>query len=139
MKETIKSKYVPVNQLLVDGENISQIIRYFTPILICFSLINKRLCLNLFRSKRLLYGDMLRQDSLAWRVLGYPVQELEPVLAQFQESIKVMVWSHLCSVHDFGMAFSDDYQASGTSWEKVGSISLDLFFPLFNKKISYSH
>jgi hypothetical protein len=69
------------------------------------------------RSKRLLYGDMLRQNSIAWRVLGYPVHELESVIFQFQESIKNLVWNHLYTVHDFATSLTG-LTPSG-NWEKV--------------------
>jgi hypothetical protein len=43
--------------------------------------------MKILEDKRVLYGDLLRQDCIAWTILGYPVQELRPIITKFQESI----------------------------------------------------
>jgi hypothetical protein len=69
--------------------------------------------LELVQSKRSLFGDLLRQECVAWLMLGYPVQELKPVIAKFQKSLFQMNWSVITrieeairgSVHEIGLGY----------------------------------
>lgn len=70
------------------------------------------------RAKKTLYGDMLRQDSLAWRVLGFPIKDLRSTIAVFKDVIYNLVWSYTTAVNDAIMALSYS-ESDSTSWEKV--------------------
>ncbi|KAL2918800.1 hypothetical protein HK105_201634 [Polyrhizophydium stewartii] len=44
------------------------------------------------KAKRDVYGDTLRQEALPWRVLGFPVDELDPIFASFGSLAYRLVW-----------------------------------------------
>lgn len=76
---------------------------------------------------------MLRQNSIAWRVLGYPVQDLEHIIVQFQQTMKFLLWPHLNRVHDFVKSLGNDLSTIN-HWEKVGGI-LVIFDSHFSKSL----
>ncbi|KAJ3309739.1 hypothetical protein HDV04_005784 [Boothiomyces sp. JEL0838] len=49
--------------------------------------------LDLILTKKKLYGDSLRHDCLAWKVLGYPVQDLQSTIMLFKDTFIKQLYS----------------------------------------------
>ncbi|KAJ3274175.1 hypothetical protein HDV01_003458 [Terramyces sp. JEL0728] len=54
--------------------------------------------LDLILTKKTLYGDSLRHDCLAWKVLGYPVQDLSSRVILFKDTIFNSIYHQLHQV-----------------------------------------
>ncbi|EGF78945.1 hypothetical protein BATDEDRAFT_35605 [Batrachochytrium dendrobatidis JAM81] len=50
-------------------------------------------------SKHELYGNIIRQEGLPWRVLGVPMEELDPLFNAFGKLLHQVVGMHLIRVH----------------------------------------
>jgi hypothetical protein len=51
--------------------------------------------------KRQLYGNLLRNDMIAWRVLGFPVNDINHCLSIFRDQLYVIVWNALVRVWEY--------------------------------------
>lgn len=54
--------------------------------------------LDLILTKKNLYGDSLRHDCLAWKVLGYPVQDLQSTIMLFKDTLFNNVYHQVSQV-----------------------------------------
>src|SRR4051794_17160359 len=70
------------------------------------------------RSKKDLYGDMLRANSIAWRVLGFPVEELVPLTSRFHTLLYTLIWPYLCGVHEM-ISTLPPLDEKLSNWDKV--------------------
>ncbi|KAI8900645.1 hypothetical protein BC833DRAFT_580872 [Globomyces pollinis-pini] len=75
---------------------------------------------SFIQSKQVLFGDMLRENCLAWRVLGFPVDDIGTVLQGYSDKVYRLVWDHLSNVNDAIGSLEESF----ISWEKPLSVLL---------------
>ena len=77
--------------------------------------------LKFLLQKQDIYGSCLQHGSLAWRVLGFPVDDVERELANFREQTTMLVLSTLTKSFKFTLEFS----VAASSWEVFSTICMD--------------
>jgi hypothetical protein len=80
--------------------------------------------LQTIKSKRLLYGETLRQNAAAWRSLGFPIDELGMLITRFHECLRSRIWPHLCNVNSYAASLIS-IDEKGTNWEKPLALVLE--------------
>ena len=77
--------------------------------------------------KKEIYGGTLQHGSIAWRVLGFPVDEVDRDLKIFREQVFALIITILTKVNQYAQYFNS-HSAAGNNWERFNLISLDSIY-----------
>ena len=75
--------------------------------------------------KKEIYGNTLHFGSIAWKVLGFPVDEVDAELKLFQEKIVELALNLLRRTQYYAQGFNIHTTIGGNNWERFSSACLD--------------
>ncbi|KAH6599626.1 hypothetical protein BASA50_002968 [Batrachochytrium salamandrivorans] len=81
--------------------------------------------MRLVISKREMYGDIIRQEGLSWRVLGFPMDELDPLFSAFGNLMHRIMLLHLSRLGECVKDFFNSFQGGSSSVSRVAEKDLD--------------